>query len=243
MLTLTLQFLLAHILGDFIFQPTKWVKDKEEYKIKSKYMYAHLGVHLAVLFVTIKFNSEYVLGAIFIAISHYLIDLTKLYLQTKKNKRLWFCIDQVTHLSVIALVVYYYHPYTVPLDKVYSNTTLLFIIALLMCTQVVSIVIKALLFKWQNKLYDKKGVIEQKSLPQAGSYIGMLERLFVFGFIVLNQWSGIGFLLAAKSIFRFGDLTKASDRKLTEYILVGTLLSFGFAIVIAKVYLYLIVII
>ncbi|TVR27761.1 MAG: DUF3307 domain-containing protein, partial [Balneolaceae bacterium] len=36
--------------------------------------------------------------------------------------------------------------------------------------------------------------------------------------------------LAAKSIFRFGDLTRSKDRKLTEYILVGTLLSFLIAI-------------
>jgi hypothetical protein len=40
----------------------------------------------------------------------------------------------------------------------------------------------------------------------------------------------IGFLLAAKSVFRFGDLTRAKNRKLTEYILIGTLLSFLIAI-------------
>lgn len=83
----------------------------------------------------------------------------------------------------------------------------------------------------------------EKSLENAGAYIGMLERLFIFGFIVLNQWSVIGFLLAAKSVFRFGDLSKASDRKLTEYILIGTLLSFALAIVTALGYQYLIEII
>jgi hypothetical protein len=36
--------------------------------------------------------------------------------------------------------------------------------------------------------------------------------------------------MAAKSIFRFGDLTKSNDRKLTEYVLIGTLTSFGTAI-------------
>ncbi|VTP98075.1 Uncharacterised protein [Sphingobacterium daejeonense] len=30
---------------------------------------------------------------------------------------------------------------------------------------------------------------------------------------------GVGFLLAAKSIFRFGDLTNAKDTKFTEYVL------------------------
>jgi len=52
----------------------------------------------------------------------------------------------------------------------------------------------------------------------------------------MNEWQAIGFLIAAKSVFRFGDLSRAKDRKLTEYILIGTLLSFGFAILIGLLY-------
>ena len=78
----------------------------------------------------------------------------------------------------------------------------------------------------------------EDSLESAGKYIGILERLFVF--ILLNQWSAIGLLIAAKSVFRFGDLSRAKDRKLTEYILIGTLISFGLAIFIGLVYQYLI---
>lgn len=44
----------------------------------------------------------------------------------------------------------------------------------------------------------------------------------------------------AKSIFRFGDLQDNNDVKLTAYILIGTLLSFGLAIVMAKIHLKLI---
>lgn len=57
-----------------------------------------------------------------------------------------------------------------------------------------------------------------------------MERLFVFVFVVTGNWEGIRFLLAAKSVFRFGDLKESQDRKPTEYILIGTLLSFGIAI-------------
>ena len=53
---------------------------------------------------------------------------------------------------------------------------------------------------------------------------------FVFYFVVSVNFEAIGFLLAAKSIFRFGDLKEAKDRKLTEYVLIGTLLSFGIAL-------------
>lgn len=58
----------------------------------------------------------------------------------------------------------------------------------------------------------------------------MLERLLICCFILAGHFEAIGFLLAAKSIFRFGDLKEAQDRKLTEYVLIGTLLSFGIAI-------------
>jgi len=78
----------------------------------------------------------------------------------------------------------------------------------------------------------------EDSLKNAGQFIGILERLFVFAFILLNQWSAIGLLIAAKSVFRFGDLSRAKDRKLTEYILIGTLLSFGLAIATGLAYKY-----
>ena len=66
--------------------------------------------------------------------------------------------------------------------------------------------------------------------------------LFVFVFIITNHWEAIGFLLAAKSVFRFGDLTSSKDRKLTEYILIETLLSFGIAIFLGVLYLYILTI-
>ncbi len=80
--------------------------------------------------------------------------------------------------------------------------------------------------QWSKSLNDKI----DESLVNAGKYIGILERLFVFPFVIIGSWEGTGFLLAAKSVFHFGDLKESKDRKLTEYILIGTLLSFGVAI-------------
>jgi hypothetical protein len=60
--------------------------------------------------------------------------------------------------------------------------------------------------------------------------------MFVFAFVVTGNWEAIGFLLAAKSVFRFGDLKESKDRKLTEYVLIGTLISFGIAILVGVIY-------
>ena len=38
--------------------------------------------------------------------------------------------------------------------------------------------------------------------------------------------------LAAKSVFRFGDLNKAKDIKTTEYVMLGTMTSFAIAIIV-----------
>lgn len=84
-----------------------------------------------------------------------------------------------------------------------------------------------LMHPWSKSL--EKG--DDHSLTNAGRYIGILERLLVLIFILVGRWEGVGFLIATKSVFRFGDLKESQDRKLTEYILIGTFLSFGFAFV------------
>lgn len=71
-----------------------------------------------------------------------------------------------------------------------------------------------------------------QGLPNAGKWIGYLERVLILTFIYTENIEGIGFLLAAKSVFRFGELNRTQDIKVTEYVLIGTFLSFTIAIVI-----------
>ena len=231
MLVLFLQLLLAHIIGDFVFQPYKWVKSKEKKKYKSPYLYWHILVHTIALIVALQFSKKYWLGIIIIVFTHFFIDIIKLNLSKKINFRWLFLWDQLAHLLVIAGVVYIYEDYILDLSILYTPKILAFITAVLLVTVVASIVMKVIISKWELESNSNK-----KSLEDAGKYIGILERLFIFVFIITNNWQGIGFLLAAKSVFRFGDLSKADDRKLTEYILIGTLLSFGLAILVGLGY-------
>ncbi len=70
-------------------------------------------------------------------------------------------------------------------------------------------------------------------LTRGGLYIGWLERFLVLLLLLIDQPNGIGFLIAAKSILRFGEIKDPAQRKLAEYIIIGTFLSFGWALLIA----------
>ncbi|MFA9460074.1 hypothetical protein [Thiohalorhabdus methylotrophus] len=67
-------------------------------------------------------------------------------------------------------------------------------------------------------------------LRNGGRYIGWLERGLVLILYLSGQASGIGFVLATKSILRFGEIKDSEHRKLAEFILIGTFLSFALAL-------------
>jgi hypothetical protein len=224
---------LAHIIGDFLLQPKSWVTEKEQKKAKSPKLYLHFLIHgVLVLLIFWDLNKWWL--ALIIMVVHGIIDLVKVYAQKEKSKTRWFIIDQLLHLvSIILLWLILFEP-DLRLITVFQGPLLwLYVTAILFLTTVSAIFMQVLLTNWALELKDADG----ESLANAGKYIGILERLFVFVFVVTGQWQAVGFLLAAKSVFRFGDLKESKDRKLTEYILIGTLLSFGMAILTGLVVL------
>ncbi|MBL4744797.1 MAG: DUF3307 domain-containing protein [Flavobacteriaceae bacterium] len=226
---LLLQILLAHVLGDFLLQPSKWVAHKEKWKIRSKYLYLHVILHGVLVYVFIgEWNQVTV--PILLVCCHFLIDLIKLY---QKKNILWFLLDQGAHLIsilVIWMLFYGQFQYVQGLFLVLISSVKAWKLALAYAfiLQPVSVLMYQLTRKWHSEIEEEK----DESLTSAGKWIGMLERVLILTFIVINQFAAIGFLLAAKSIFRFGDLTQKKDRKLTEYILIGTLLSFTITILV-----------
>lgn len=221
-----IKLILAHFVGDFMLQPKSWVKEKEILKAKTFKLYLHILIHgLLVLLVLWDFKYWYL--AIILMIIHGIIDTLKLYVQKDSNKSPWFLIDQGLHFISILGLWYVFFDYKVDLNRLIEDKSIwIYATALIFITIVSGIMIRELLLSW-TKAIDESN---EESLQHAGKYIGILERVFVFTFVITTNWEGIGFLLAAKSVFRFGDLKESKDRKLTEYILIGTLLSFGIAI-------------
>lgn len=224
---LFIKLLLAHLLGDFIWQPNSWVIDKENKKHKSIYLYVHILLH-GLLAAILAGEISFIPYAFLIAITHGIIDLIKLNFQKPKTKRTWFVVDQIAHLLILIIVVLLYENKGI-IDFWQHNEFWILITGTLLVTKPTSIFIKTIISIWnpESQISSK-----DNSLASAGNYIGILERLLVICFILTAHFEAIGFLLAAKSIFRFGDLKEAKDRKLTEYVMIGTLISFGIAIVI-----------
>lgn len=89
------------------------------------------------------------------------------------------------------------------------------------------------MFLKQFEMKDSTGIKE------GGRLIGLLERSMVYLLMLLNAPTGIGFLITAKTIFRFGEINKQGEnRKQVEYILIGTLLSFFLGALVSVLAMY-----
>ena len=226
------KMILAHLIGDFLLQPTVWVMAKQKNKLKALALYLHCGLH-GVLVMLLVWDWSFLPWAALLVVLHLGIDATKLFLQNKEKQTVYFFADQLAHLISIVAIVYWYSGYPPISPGFGGQSNLLLITLIVFITMPCSWFIKMFITRWSphTELHD------DDSLQNAGKFIGILERLLVFVFVVMGHWEAVGFLLAAKSVFRFGDLKDSKDRKLTEYILIGTLTSFGIAILCGMAYL------
>ena len=94
---------LAHILGDFILQPSKWVEDKEQKRGKSFYLYTHTFLHFLLTIILVA-KTDFIVYGLILAIFHGGIDYAKLTFQKTKTKRNWFLVDQVLHVISIVII-------------------------------------------------------------------------------------------------------------------------------------------
>ncbi|WP_083760726.1 DUF3307 domain-containing protein [Robiginitalea biformata] len=221
---LIVKLLLAHMLGDFLLQPGRALRHKQARKAGSWFFYLHGLVHFS-LTLLLVWDLRFWQEALVIAASHLVIDAVKLYTaHWYRRDSIPFFLDQLAHVLVL-LVVATYPDTTGELAQLAAGLNWPVLTGLFFVTFPAAFLTAKLLEGLGQQI-----PMDHKSLPRAGMYIGILERLFVFAFILLGRWEAIGLLIAAKSVFRFNDLKEFNNRRWTEYILIGTLLSFGMAI-------------
>ncbi len=105
-----------------------------------------------------------------------------------------------------------------------------FKISVIISAYIIVSIIGAHFIKLLLRRYEKE--VEISGLKGAGMVIGIVERVMVLTFVLVNQYTAITVIFAAKSIARFNEL---KDRKMAEYYLIGTLVSITFALLIGIV--------
>ncbi len=251
-INLLLRLLVAHLLTDFVFQPSKWVQDKKKHKIASNKLTLHVLVTTLFAYV---FSGEYTNWVIPLVIftSHYLIDLAKVYLKESFTS---FILDQTAHIFVIVLLwlsVEGKWPFFSTFFHQLSDSRNFWVLAAgyTFVTWPLGIIIGLATQRWRNQIALEQEKIRQQTLgnpavtdkripimipevmkeeqglglASAGKWIGICERMLILTFVLMQQYTAIGFLMTAKSILRFSE-KEANTQLKTEYVLVGTLVSF-----------------
>lgn len=238
-LTLLLQLLLAHILTDFLLQPKSWIEHKRKFKGRSYILVVH---SLLAGILTLIFLQDLGLWylALIISITHYLIDLWKIN-QNRDNLK-YFVLDQFFHILVIFIIWLYlirgFASFFPQIGLILDSPAVLAIGgAYLIVIFPAGYLIGKATQRWQEEIEQ---IDQNSSLREAGRYIGIFERILVLTFILTHNFSAIGFLIAAKSILRFSDKTGSGARKQTEYVLIGTLMSFAITILLGLLINYII---
>ncbi|PTO70494.1 DUF3307 domain-containing protein [Vibrio splendidus] len=221
-------FLMIHIICDFYLQPNQWVEAKTKYTYRSTELYFHSLLHGVALLVPaialgIDWRSTTCLVVI-IAVSHFIIDLWKVRARNG-GKFSYFIIDQTLHVSVLVAIAFHMAD-GVMIDAVLQDEKfsdgVMVVFAYLLILKPTSIVIGSVLRKFPISDQDTTSI---SGLIAGGELIGYLERVLILTFTLVGSYAAVGFVLAAKSIFRFGELNKSDDRSMTEYVLIGSLIS------------------
>ncbi|WP_321480393.1 DUF3307 domain-containing protein [uncultured Bacteroides sp.] len=228
-ITILFKLLFVHILSDFVLQTDSICKGKKkEGAAKVGFQILHSLIHAVLAYLFVAQWDNWIIPVV-IFVTHLMMDFIKSdYL---KENMTTFIIDQAVHIAVIFLLwfsLYGYAEHWFEWFSYYLSNPRLWalITAYLLILKPTSIFLSLFIKRWTPE------ESASQSLPNAGKWIGYLERILILTFILAGKIEGVGFLLAAKSIFRFGELNKAKEIKITEYVLIGTFASFTIAILI-----------
>lgn len=240
------RLLLAHCIGDFLLQSTTLCEKKKSIPALSGWGYQalHALIYTAAVYVFIAEWQCWTLPLL-VGGTHFAGDVAKAFAEQRmtpqaggqrgadesnkpfidRKKMMLFLLDQIFHLGVL-VGVYFQLSGSLDLPPIIDWTSVG------ICALAYLVVLKPTAVFIQIFFSGFAHTTDKKSLPLAGTYIGYLERVMIVSFILSGWMEGIGYLLAAKSVFRFGELRNNKELMRTEYILLGTFLSFTVAAIV-----------
>jgi len=221
-MTYFLLLYLVHLLADFSLQPLSWIKDRKEKKVRSTKLLYHVGLHV-LLTALVIWDLQYWYLLLILGITHWTSDVWKSY---QKPNLISYLIDQLFHALILALLSLW-------LVKQEAELYLIQFIPqpekwlTIACATLLSLRpsgMAVMYFMQKFELDDS----DNHALRNAGQWIGYFERLIILMSVLVQAYAVIGLLVAAKSLLRYNENNR--NRKHTEYVLVGSLLSWGLGI-------------
>lgn len=116
-----------------------------------------------------------------------------------------------------------------------SNRTSILLAAsgFIFATLVGSLVVEAILKRIKGLPESSEEAEDASGAPAGGQVIGMLERAFVYGGVLVGHPEAVALVVAVKSVARFPEFKGGNGRRFAEYFLIGTFLSLLFALAVA----------
>lgn len=219
----------AHVLADYVFQTGNMVARKD------KFLY--LALHGVIVLATAIVVTGSIAAPIFVlAALHLVTDAIKSRFEESIAPHL---VDQLVHLITLTAIAAY-APYIWKTGMwaaapAYVPHILLLVSGAIYATRAGGFAVGILMAPYGPEF-------SKDSLPGGGKMIGLLERGLIYVLVLAGLPIGIGFLVAAKSVLRFetaSDKDLAENRKRSEYVIIGTLASFGWAILVSLAILFL----
>ncbi|KJZ19920.1 DUF3307 domain-containing protein [Loktanella sp. S4079] len=217
----------AHVLADYVLQTSKMVETKDKFTT----MLLHT--------LAVYWTAAIALGSIdwpllVLAGLHLLIDIGKtLWITKGKGDGIKpYLVDQMAHImSLIALSAIFPTLWHNGLwaEGGFINASTWAPKLMLLCAGAIYAT-RAGGFAVGKLMTPFAEGAPKESLPAGGMMIGLLERGLIYLMFLAGQPAAIGFLIAAKSVLRFD---AASNNAKAEYVIIGTLASFSWAIAIA----------
>lgn len=247
MLETALALLAAHVFADFLFQ-FGWIVDHKRHPGVFVVHVLIVGAIAALVLGWIPSGPAAAGAVAVVTLSHALIDACKTWIPSdawlragsRRDLKLFFA-DQAAHGIFILLAAWWFPsawaagfwasnlPEAAP-DLLVALTG---VAGFILATRTGGFVIRMFMAGFEATkapVPDAGGEGgADTGLPEGGAWIGLLERALIFVLILFGQIQAIGFLIAAKSVLRF-----EYARSHSEYVIIGTLASFGWAIVFSS---------
>lgn len=219
----------GHVLGDFVFQSGRMVREKRDSAQAGGVHALHVTFWQGLACAPFLTSFTPFLLVLSVGVAHFWIDRAKVLLEARDEPRMrWLLLDQGLHAISLVLIWKLWIGLGLEAWPGLSESLLHQLAAVAVVVAVFGAnvnggsAVVSYVLRWIRPKSDDEDPPE----PAAGRIIGILERLMILTLAWQGEWGAVGMVIAAKSVARFKEL---DDKSFAEAYIVGTLTSVLFA--------------